>query len=212
MAPHLASAPPGFARALAELLDRLGIERAHVAGNSLGGWTALELATLGRARSVCALGPAGLWERGPVAPALRLALPYLLVRGRPRLAARLLEAAPLRRVLLRHAIGRPERLPGPVAASLAADLARASGFLPTLVATHSASFTGGCTIDVPVTVVFGGRDRIVPHAARRRDLVPAHARWVEPPSLGHVPMWDDPELVAALIRETAADARVRGGG
>ena len=43
-------------------LDELGIDRPHVAGNSLGGWTALELARRGRARSVCAFSPAGTWD------------------------------------------------------------------------------------------------------------------------------------------------------
>jgi pimeloyl-ACP methyl ester carboxylesterase len=42
--PYIASAPPGFAHLLADLLDELGIDQAHVAGNSLGGWTALGLA------------------------------------------------------------------------------------------------------------------------------------------------------------------------
>jgi pimeloyl-ACP methyl ester carboxylesterase len=35
----------------------------HLAGNSLGGWLALELAKTGHARSVTALSPAGLWRR-----------------------------------------------------------------------------------------------------------------------------------------------------
>jgi pimeloyl-ACP methyl ester carboxylesterase len=204
IAPHLAPAPPGLARAFAALLDRLGIERAHVAGNSLGGWTALELAKLGRAHSVCALSPAGLWETGPIKPMLRLALCYLLARRWWRLAPRVMGTRSLRALLLRYPIGRPERLPAQVASEIAADLGHANGFLPTLVATHSASFRGGREIDVPVTVVFGRLDRVVPSAARRRDLLPPHTRWVEPSLLGHVPMWDDPQTVAALILDTAA--------
>src|SRR3954449_5289051 len=41
-------------------LDRLGLDAPHLAGNSLGGWIALELARRGRARTVVALAPAGL--------------------------------------------------------------------------------------------------------------------------------------------------------
>src|ERR687884_257289 len=57
------SAPADQARAVAELLDELGLESVHVAGNSIGGWVALELARLRRARSVTALSPGGLWGR-----------------------------------------------------------------------------------------------------------------------------------------------------
>ena len=50
---------------LAGFLDGLGIARAHLAGNSLGGWVALELAGLSRALSVTGLSPAGFWARSP---------------------------------------------------------------------------------------------------------------------------------------------------
>ena len=45
-------------------LDNIGLDRAHLAGNSLGGWLALELAARGRALSVVGLCPAGGWEPG----------------------------------------------------------------------------------------------------------------------------------------------------
>jgi pimeloyl-ACP methyl ester carboxylesterase len=65
--PPMTSGPPptpaGYARVLADLLRELGYDSAHVAGNSVGGWTALEVAKLGVARSVVALAPAGLWAR-----------------------------------------------------------------------------------------------------------------------------------------------------
>lgn len=58
---HGASEPPpdgiphnpiGYAQLLVRMLDELGLNAAHAVGNSVGGWTALELAKLGRARSV----------------------------------------------------------------------------------------------------------------------------------------------------------------
>ena len=55
--------PHDLAISVAELLDELGITTAHVAGNSLGGWVALELGRLHRAQTVTALSPAGLWRR-----------------------------------------------------------------------------------------------------------------------------------------------------
>jgi pimeloyl-ACP methyl ester carboxylesterase len=184
---------------LAGLLDDLRIERAHVAGNSLGGWTALELARLGRARSAVALGPAGLWARGPIRPVIVLSLTYRAARRFARVAPRVLRTAAGRRLLLGHAFGNPAAVPPDDAAMLATTLANAPGFHETLVATHMRRFEGGRDIDVPVTVVFGRRDRLVPASARRRDELPAHTRWEEPPRLGHVPMWDDPELVARIL-------------
>ena len=45
-------------------LDERGLERPHLAGLSLGGWMAIELARRGRAATVCALAPAGFWSAG----------------------------------------------------------------------------------------------------------------------------------------------------
>ena len=44
------------------LLDELGVGVAHLAGNSMGGALALELAKRGRARSVVAISPGGGWD------------------------------------------------------------------------------------------------------------------------------------------------------
>ena len=42
-------------------MDEAGFETAHIVGNSLGGFVALQLAARGRAASVVALAPAGGW-------------------------------------------------------------------------------------------------------------------------------------------------------
>src|SRR5256885_16135486 len=49
---------------VAGLLDDLGIATPHVAGNSLGGWVALELAGIRPVASLTLLSPAGLWRGG----------------------------------------------------------------------------------------------------------------------------------------------------
>ena len=69
--PGLDSTPEALADAVEDEMGRAGFDRAHIAGNSLGGWVALELARRGRAETVTAISPAGLqhnreraWGRG----------------------------------------------------------------------------------------------------------------------------------------------------
>src|SRR5207237_6606895 len=93
-----------LADGVAEQLDRAGIDRAHIVGNSLGGWIALELARRGRARSVVLFGPAGAWRSAArmTAVAVGLRLSFILLAkqadhaeaiARRRWARRLLLAA-----------------------------------------------------------------------------------------------------------------------
>jgi pimeloyl-ACP methyl ester carboxylesterase len=69
-----------FAAAVAELLDALGLERAHLIGNSLGGRVALEagLRHPDRVERLALLAPSMAWRRKrPWAPMLRLVPPEL---------------------------------------------------------------------------------------------------------------------------------------
>jgi pimeloyl-ACP methyl ester carboxylesterase len=62
-----------------------------------------------------------------------------------------------------------------------------------------------------VLIVFGSRDRITPphQAGFFLDRI-ADARLVELPGLGHVPMNDDPQLVARTILDFTAQTPSRG--
>src|SRR3954454_16457944 len=71
--------PADLARAVAVQLEALGVVRPHVAGSSLGGWIALELALAGWTAPVTAIAPAGLWSQ-----------PLLPKRSRARALARAL--------------------------------------------------------------------------------------------------------------------------
>src|SRR5690606_41917091 len=65
--PGLPDGVPYTAESLADAVESfcalLGIREPHVAGNSLGGYLALELASRGTVRTATALSPAGFWAR-----------------------------------------------------------------------------------------------------------------------------------------------------
>jgi pimeloyl-ACP methyl ester carboxylesterase len=64
------------------LLDELGLDQIDVAGNSIRGWVALELAVAGRPSSVVAAVPAGLWERKPLPRVLTVIATWVDTRRR----------------------------------------------------------------------------------------------------------------------------------
>ena len=195
------SAPRDLAVAVAELLDELDLPAAHIAGNSSGGWVALELGRLQRARSVTAISPAGLWRRrapwhirlGMRQARLNARLVHLLFPNAPKSrAGRALAAS--------QVSGHPFRVPyGPARDTLAA-MAESPGSRETLRALERTRFTGGADITVPVTVAFGTRDRVLlPLVARHRAELPTQTRWVRLRGCGHVPMFDAPQATADLV-------------
>ena len=193
--------PATLARALGALLDARGIEAAHLAGSSLGAWIALELARQGRARSVTSLCAAGFWSRPLLAdgelprkrgPALARAL--LPVMGP------LLRTRRGRRIVLGMNMAHPERVSHAQALDIVRAYAMAPGYPATNVAMRRGAFAGPDGIDVPVTLAWGERDRLV----RPPRTPPPGWRTVVLPDCGHLPMWDDPALVARVIRETAS--------
>jgi pimeloyl-ACP methyl ester carboxylesterase len=79
---------PWFARSLFAAMDALGLERAHIAGNSMGGRVAIEagLADRDRTGALLLLSPALAWLRArPWAPVIRALRPELgLIQPAPR--------------------------------------------------------------------------------------------------------------------------------
>jgi pimeloyl-ACP methyl ester carboxylesterase len=106
-----------------------------------------------------------------------------------------------RKVLLSRIYGRPERIPAEEVLKATATMRSTQGFDEHLRATSHNRFAGRQGIDVPVTIAYGERDRLVPKRARRGQELPANAGWITLPACGHVPTWDDPELIAKTILE-----------
>jgi pimeloyl-ACP methyl ester carboxylesterase len=188
-------------------LDQAGWSTAHVVGNSLGGWIALELARRGRARSVVALSPAGGWEPGSrderrLRP-LFARLHWLSRKLSPHLDS-LVRRPGLRHQLLWQLMAHGERLSPAATAQLVRDSVQTPVYWELMDAIlrdgTPRDFDG---LDCPVLLAWGTRDRIIPsprYSRRLRELIP-QAEFVELPGLGHVPMADDPALVARTITQ-----------
>ena len=159
-----------LATAVESELDALGIERPIVAGNSMGGWIAIELGRRGRAREVIAMAPVG----GDTPAEARTMKRRLRVN---RMASRAL--APVSAVALRSKLARrigfrdvaTAEVPYDDAVSAAGHMAASQGFPEllgdvagpgALIETNRRRFA---QVRCPVLVVFGSEDRIVAELA-----------------------------------------------
>jgi pimeloyl-ACP methyl ester carboxylesterase len=190
-----------LARAVAGWWGELGIERPHVAGNSLGGGISLELARMGVVASATALSPVGFWSPAEVryGTAMLCSSRFFASRFGDRLQ-RVVRSRAGRAVALGTFYGDPARKDPAEAALDIAGLGSAPGWDATLPQTRSYVFHDGDELRVPVTIGWGTRDRLlIPRQAERARAALPRARHVPLPGCGHVPMSDDPEGVAALL-------------
>jgi pimeloyl-ACP methyl ester carboxylesterase len=172
------STPEALADAVEDEMARAGFDRAHIAGNSLGGWVSLELARRGRAETVTAISPSGLQhgrERDWGVAILRAmrwlarnAPPPALLRNSA--AGRVLAAGP---TSARGWKKTPELL-----AEEAKLFASNTGFEATLPHTFHAKPKGLTTLDVPVLLLWGTLDIVlIPRQGRRFErLIPGADR------------------------------------
>lgn len=212
--------PPGIAPTAAALadavereLDRFGVAQFHVAGYSLGARVALELATRGRTLSVIAIAPDGLGT-----PLERVHQASALMTGR----ALALLFAPIATPVAATGAGRslffgmersrPWLLSADDAGRLLLDFAEAPGYLETVQAAMFDVPTRLERITCPVFLLQGTADPLVSMQSPRFLAFVRHAqmRWL--PGLSHVPISDDPQLVASLMLrflKTATEKRER---
>jgi pimeloyl-ACP methyl ester carboxylesterase len=195
------------------VLDSLGFSTAHLAGNSMGGWVAIELARRGRARSVCALSPGGFWRTRPQSDGgASDRTVHVLKRimkdtrmGRPLLPLLGLSQRFRRWAMAGNAIN-GDRL------TRKEFIASADDVLGCVVAEDllgsKESIGPFESLPCPITIAWSARDRVLPlktAGALARAEMPG-ARFLVLEDVGHVPMFDDPELVARTILETTRGA------
>jgi len=204
---------PAYVEAFKQFFAEQGLERPHVAGNSMGGAIALELARDQAVRSVSAFSPAGFWtSRERRFAQLSLGATAALPRAaRPPVAA-LARTRPGRVALFWQLFGWPTRMPAEEAVSTLEDAWGAPAFSAAMAAFDGYRFGAPEQLrGVPVTVAWGDRDLLLLYgrqAPRARAMLPwaRHVRL----GAGHVPFFDDPPAVAEVIRACAGDLAAAG--
>ncbi|MBA3742998.1 alpha/beta hydrolase [Sporichthya sp.] len=206
--PELAPGPNGI-RVIADdmenRMDKAGISRAHLVGNSLGGWLALEMAARGRGLSVVAFSPAGTYNKPADLRRIGTLLKLARSSSDRKSVARLMAKPRTRKMLLRSAMLRGDLVPTDDIAEMNADL-KACTMLDGLL--ESLKVTGPTrelviAADCPVRIAWAARDRTIPYkryGAPWTSVLPG-AEILQLSGVGHVPMYDDPALVTRTILE-----------
>jgi pimeloyl-ACP methyl ester carboxylesterase len=196
--------------AVERAMDEAGFETAHLAGNSLGGWVALQLAARGRARTVTALAPAGGWAVDD--PAIAATIDYfcttqtLLEQALPHADA--IVATPEgRHTATQMYVSTAEHM----SPELIVHQMRGAAGCPAVVRLIEHAEANGWNLEAekiacPVRLVWGDGDRVlVPPgaAARFREEWLPQAEWIDLEGAGHCPQLDHPREVAQLILDFA---------
>lgn len=190
-----------YADSIEAVMDSVDWKTAHIVGSSLGGWTAMELARRGRARSVIAFSPAGGWPADPAAMR-RVRRFFTSARRQVRLTLPLARIAlrfrRVRKLVLRNTALHGDRVSTQHALELL-DLVLAYDLR--MLQILDSPVRPIPDPGIPGLIAWCGRDRLIPTPAFS-DPWRVAASWAEfrvLPDVGHSVMYDDPELVAKTI-------------
>lgn len=191
--------------AVERAMDEAGFETAHLVGNSLGGYVALQLAARGRARSVVALAPAGGWPAGdPWAAEMLdgfLTAQDQAIATAPHAAA-ILATDDGRRSATRSIVVDPRHIPTELIAHAMLGVTRCAVRPMIAFARREGYRLDAEAITCPVRIVWGVEDALLPWpaaAARFRGEWLPQADYVELEGVGHCPQLDAPLETADLI-------------
>jgi pimeloyl-ACP methyl ester carboxylesterase len=189
-----------------QYLDDHRLERPHLVGNSTGGFVAIELARRGRAATVCALSPAGFWskEDGSWDTAASRARRIAAVCRLTRPFAPLMFKSPyMRRLALRsiNVAWRADQVEAARAVEAVEDTVACTVTVDEVFSTEDGKIEPLDPLPCPITLAWGQKDSLFPLARygnTARERLP-EATFEVLPDVGHVPMFDDPQLVARTI-------------
>lgn len=200
-----------WADAAEEAMDGVGFKQAHLAGYSAGGWIAMELVNRGRALSAYAFAPAGGWAEQRSLD--RVGSFFQVVKSAAKttrhVAPLLTWSSVFRHNAVRGSNAHGERMPRAAMNRLFHELAASE--LPDVLSQQRLRFDLLEPMEdpgVPVTIAWPEKDLILPYqwyGVRWREVAP-FAEWKFMSDIGHMPNYDEPELIAREIMAAAARA------
>jgi pimeloyl-ACP methyl ester carboxylesterase len=202
--------PNSLAKMIVDYLDEEhGVKELHVAGNSLGGWIALEMAAVApeRVKSVTALAPAGLWNQVPT----QKLPPSLDSRVLAKISQFFMPIAyhlpPLKALGYRKITHLWRELSYESCRDSVIAMARSKGYKHLWQGIRGRRFESPIPSEVEVAIIFGDTDRTLPEeVAQEKSVAPAHAKWIVVENCAHVIMWNFPRLTVDFIKRTAGVA------
>ena len=198
--------PNSLARNVFDEMSAQGFERFHLAGNSLGGWVSLEMASTypDRILSLTGIAPAGLWLNPYNARYPGTAIARFLARYTYKLAPTALHFEKARALGFFDVSPRWKDFSYELCLDATLAMASATGYYPAWDGMLMKRFDGTIPKSIPVTIIFGDTDRTLPATTcQERSVAPTHANWIIHPNTGHAPMWDNPIDVVDAIKKTA---------
>ena len=197
--------PEYLGNLVVQTLKNNGLEKYHLISNSLGGWISLEMAAKypDQILSVTALAPAGLWHRPRTSRGLLLSFNRYLAIIAGNHIDKLLKYKLLRKIGFGAISPKWQSLSFETCSDAAKSVKSAKGYFKILDATLGRRFDEKISERVPVTIIFGDSDNVIPAKdCQERSLAPAHARWITLENTGHAPMWDNVEAVLENLYKT----------
>jgi len=205
--PDLAMDPHSLAQLIVDQMDILEIPKAHISGNSLGGWIALEIAAgfPERVLSVTGLSPAGLWLVPTTHRSFMEASSQFMARYTYQYADELMQHEWARTIGFAEVSPRWRKLPYQTIVDAVVAVGSSVGYFPAWDGMLKRRFDKSISPTIPVSIIFGDSDNTLPaQTSQERSLAPAHARWVTFSDSGHAVMWDSSEETVAEIIHTAS--------
>ena len=199
--------PHSLAAAIVDEVSKThGVQQMHVAGNSLGGWIALEMGAVApdKVKSITALAPAGLWHELPMGkypPSLDARVLAKISQYFMRIAYHL---PPLKAIGYKKITHLWRELSFEACRDSVLAMANSKGYMPLWNGLRGKKFESVVPSHVDISIIFGDYDLTLPEEiAQEKEVAPHHSHWIVVDNCAHVIMWNYPDMTVDFIKRTA---------